>query len=57
MTEKHILTAIESLGELILQQKNKIKYTEFELKTTKNELEKLKAKMKAIEEKCDEYVS
>ena len=53
---KGYMEAIEALGEMLLQHKNELRYKEYELEAAKQELEELKAKIKAVEEHIDSYV-
>lgn len=46
---KGYLEAIEALGKMILEQKNEIRFKEYELESLRKELEELKTRIKAFE--------
>ncbi len=43
------MTAIDALGNMILEQNNKLRFKEYELESLRKELEELKNKIKEFE--------
>lgn len=47
--EKHYLIAIESLGKMILEQRNELRFKEYELDSLRKELDNLKTRIREFE--------
>lgn len=43
------MAAVEALGEMILEQKNALRYKDYEIEDLRRQLDELKAKIKAFE--------